>query len=265
MTLEKEAITGTELSSLVRNAVETAVSKQFGEESGKVINFPGAGAEKAQDYPVPANDALKAIHSWTLDPDAIPPSDGQVIHLKQDSSVELISNAEMELRLQEAEMNQPSAAGLVSTLDGAASAIPIVGAIPWGSIIFGAVPGALVSEVVDGLMAPRNADGSVNFMNLGVKAVIAGVGVTFGKRLVGTKAAGFFAAGIGIFILADLLPVDQWVEQLTGLLKPSAASNQDPAPVAQHEQTRSPASTFNPSAGDDALNALRGTRLNRAA
>lgn len=255
MTLEKEAITGTELSGLVRSAVEQAMGK-FGEEARTPTDVPVAGAVMAQDYPVPANDIMKAIHSWTLNPDATPPSDSQVIQLKQDGSVELISNDELERRLQQAEMNQVSAAGFIGNLDGATSAIPIVGKIPFGSILFGAVPGALVSEVVDGLMAPRNADGSLNFMNLGAKVLIAGVGATFGRRFIGNKAAGFFAAGLLIFVAADFLPVDQWVARLVSSLGGTASASQaQPSASAPASQgaDHQPLAT----SGGEALDVLR--------
>ena len=259
--LEKDApaqvgVKSTQLSTMIEGALSSALAQRFG-ASGE--------ASQAGDPPAatmgqePTNEVLKAIHKWTLDPNAIPPTDGHLLVMNQDRSFEAITNQEYEQR--QATMGQPALAGFVNQLDGIGGLD-----IPWGSVLIGALPGAMVSEIVDGLMPQRNADGSLNLTNLLVKGGIAWAGVQFGDRLIGRRASQFFAGGLILFVLGDLLPIDQWVARIRGLLTRGANTGQpQPQPSPSFAQTSSPASSFDPSPGDDALEALRGHKARRAA
>lgn len=253
-------VQSTQLSSLIEAALSNALSQRFGAAGGQAQAADAKAVTMGQE---PQDDILKAIHKWTLDPDAIPPTEGHLLVMNKDRSFEAITNEEYEQR--RATMGQPMAAGIVNTLDGLGGLD-----IPWGSVLLGALPGAMVSEIVDGLMPPRNADGSINVTNLLIKGGIAWAGVQFGDRLIGRRASQFFAGGLLLFVLGDLLPIDQWVAKITNLFSQGADTGQ-PQPQlglglgADLAQTRSPASTFDPSPGDDALDALRGHRNNRRA
>lgn len=249
-------VKSTQLSSMIEAALSSALTQRFGASDGSskwVLDKDGdaKGATMGQE---PQNEVLKAIHKWTLDPDAIPPTEGHLLVMNKDRSFEAITNEEYEQR---AVMGQPALVGFVNTLDGIGGLD-----IPWGSVLFGILPGAMVSEIVDGLMTPRNADGTINFMNLGLKGAIAWAGVQFGPQLIGRRASQFFAGGILLFVLGDLLPIDQWVANITKLFNRGADTGQ---PAPGFAQTRSAASSFDPSAGDDALEALRGHKARRAA
>lgn len=87
-----------------------------------------------------------------------------------------------------------------------------------GSIVFGAIPGAVVGEVIDGLVPVRTAGGEINLVNVLVKGAAAWGGVKYGRKIVGAHAAGFFAGAIGLQVAAELLPLDRWVDALVGKL-----------------------------------------------
>ena len=254
----KVGVQSTQLSSMIEAALTSALSQRFGASNGQAAPTDSNVVTMAQE---PQNDILKSIHRWTLDPQVLPPSDAHLFVINQDRTIEAISNQEYERRT--AVMGQPAIAGFVNTLDGIGGLD-----IPWGAVLFGALPGAIVSEVIDGLMPAHNADGSINFMNLGVKGLVAWAGVQFGPQLVGRRASQFFAGGLILFVLSDFLPIDQWVANLRGLFGRTATGGQFAAhelELARQAQTASPASTFNPSAADDALESLRNHRRRRAA
>ena len=232
----KVGVQSTQLSTLIETALSSALSQRFGASNGQAAPGDPNTATMGQE---PQSEILKAIHSWTLDPKVNPASDATLFVINGDRTIEAISNQEYERR--SAVMGQPALAGFVNTLDGIGGLD-----IPWGSVLLGALPGAIVSEVVDGLMPAHNADGSINFMNLAVKGGIAWAGVQFGPQFVGRRASQFFAGGLILFVLSDFLPIDQWVANVRGLFNRGAASGQ----IAQHElqlAQASPASTFNPS------------------
>ena len=254
--------TSTQLSNMIETALANALNERAAAANIQLVptgsDQDHGSAAMAQE---PQNDILKAIHSWTLKDDATAPKEGQVIVMNQDR-VEVLDNGEFEQRL--ATMNQPALAGTVNTLNGIGGLD-----IPWGNILLGALPGAIVSEVVDGLMPAFNPDGSLNFQNVAIKLGIAWAGVQFGPQLVGRQASQFFAGGIIIFVLADILPLDQWVATIRGWFQRNGAtSGQD---LSQHELSLarqhqgSQASQLDPSQGSDALETLRGLQARRAA
>ena len=256
--------TSTQLSNMIETALSNALNERAAAANIRLVPTGGdqdhGSAVMGQE---PENDILKAIHSWTLKDGVTAPSEGQVIVMNQDR-VEVLDNGEFEQRM--ATMNQPALAGTVNTLNGIGGLD-----IPWGNILLGALPGAIVSEVVDGLMPAFNADGSLNFQNVGIKLGIAWAGVQFGDRLVGRQASQFFAGGLIIFVLADILPLDQWVATIRGWFGRGSASSGQDTRMAQHELSLarqhqgSEASRLDPSQGSDALETLRGLQARRAA
>ena len=245
-----------ELASMIGDSVNAAFDRRSPAEP---VSSPDEHARLSQDRDVPEAKMLRAIHEWSLRPDSSPPEQGEVVEVRQDGTVEIVSQEAITERTREAELRQAVLSPFITQLDGIGGLD-----IPWGSILLGTVPGAIVSEVVDGVMPPRNADGRMNFGNLAVKGGIAWAGVQFGPQFIGRKASGFFAAGLGLFIFADLLPVDQWVAQLVGLFQRGETASQNQM-IAQHEQRLrssdmhqgSGHSFIQPSQGDDALETLR--------
>ena len=197
-----------ELDAIIDSSIAAALQKNLSPRLA-----PATGAEMAQEK-APDHSVLRAIHDWSLKPDTSAPRLGEIIEVRQDGTVEIVTEQVMRERVQKAEMEQVgfALAPFVNQLDNAFGFN-----IPWGSIAFGILPGAVVSEVVDGVTPPRNVDGSLNFVNLLTKGVIAGVGVQALPPVIGRRASQFFAAGLGLFILADLLPINQWVANIVGL------------------------------------------------
>lgn len=236
-------ISQTQLSSMIEGALSSALETRFGSSQG--VADPNAATLALE----PTHPSLRALHAWTLDGGTQPVRDDQVILLNQDG-VEILDADEFDRRY--AMMGQPALAGTISQLNGLGGFD-----IPWGDVLFGALPGAIVSEVVDGLMAPRNADGSVNFQNLAIKGVIAGVGVQFGAQFVGKRTAQFFAGGLVLFILADLLPIDQWVARIIGFFNRDAAMGLHRNDLSLARQSQPPSTALDPTQGTDALETLR--------
>lgn len=134
---------------------------------------------------------------------------GEVLLRQEDGSMVLRPRKDLDREANYAVMGQVSIADAASQLDGALG----VG-IPWGSILLGAIPGAVVGEVIDGLLPPRNAKGELNFANLGVKGVIAAGAASFGPDLIGKTPAMLFVGALGVQMLSDILPLDRWVRNI---------------------------------------------------
>lgn len=244
---QQTGITQTQLSGMIEGALTSALETRFGTAQAAPAADPNAATLALE----PQHASLRALHQWTLEGSTEPVREDQVILLNQDG-VEILDADEYDRRY--AALGQPSFAGTINQLNN-------IGGfdIPWGDVLFGILPGAIVSEVVDGLMAPRNADGSINFQNIGVKALIAGVGVQFGAQFVGKRTAQFFAGGLILFILADLLPIDQWVANIIKLFNRDngdASMSAHESMLARHNQ--SPSTPLDPTQGTDPLEALRG-------
>lgn len=247
-------ISQTQLSTMIESALTSALETRFGSSAGPNATDPNAATLALE----PSHPSLRALHAWTLESNTPAVREDQVILLNQDG-VEILDAGEFDRRY--AAMGQPALAGTINQLNNIAGL-----GIPWGDVLFGALPGAIVSEVIDGLMPPRASDGSVNFQNLAFKGVVAFAGARFGEQFIGKRASQFFAGGLILFVLADLLPIDQWVANIINLFRRNGAAsaqfNQPSSMLARgHQET----SNLDPSQGTDALETLRGLQAQERA
>lgn len=120
---------------------------------------------------------------------------------------------------QEATQEQIGVGGITRSLDDIGGL-----GIPFGSVLVGAIPGVVVGELIDGFIPP-----SRGMLNPAAKVGAAWVGVQYGRRLLGTNGAMFFAGALALQALTALLPIDQWTAQLTSALRRNSV-------VAQAEQ-----------------------------
>ena len=109
---------------------------------------------------------------------------------------------------------------------GIASGLDNIGGlnIPFGSVFIGAIPGVIVAELIDGVVSPRTSSGGLNWINPVAKGVAAWAGAQYGRKLMGRDGSMFFAGTLGLSILTQVLPINQWVAQMVGALRPGAAS-----------------------------------------
>lgn len=131
------------------------------------------------------------------------------------------------------------------------SAFPMV---PLGSIAFGTTLGIVAGEVIDGLVAPRTAIGTINMANLATKLILGGIIVTLGKSIM-TPVGALFAVGIlGGQVLADILPLDKWVDWILGLFqKKTTTAGQVYQPVQSSSNSYRQATPMDSNARHDRL------------
>lgn len=136
--------------------------------------------------------------------------------------------------------------GLGSLTAGLDRSIPFD--IPLASILVGGLGGLVVGDVIDGFAPPRGADGKLNFVNVGVKAlaVAAAFHPRLGRRYFGDKPSMVLGVVLAIGLLGDLLPLDQWVAGVTGAVRGALPFKQNPSglggntPARQSPETTSP-------------------------
>ena len=158
------------------------------------------------------------------------PGEGQVIEYQPDGSFITRTRQEIAAENLKAEMKATNFGSIAADLDGAFGQN-----VPWGSVLVGAVPGVFVGEVIDGLVSPLNDLGETNYTNVVVKVAVAVAGASFGKQLIGNRAAMFFAGSLLVQVLADLLPLDTWVDKIVGMLSPAPAAQAKTDVVRQAE------------------------------
>ena len=95
---------------------------------------------------------------------------------------------------------------------------PVVSA---GVGIFG---GTVVFNVVDSLVAPKDAQGKNSLMNLGAQTLAAGALATWGPKYVGKTAAYFMSGTIAVGLLMRWTPFQEWVVKVTELVSQPFAS-----------------------------------------
>ena len=188
------------------------------------LNLPAEPvAPMAQDPPaLPA--AFSNLGRWIEDRGDKPLAEGELIRISGDQ-VEVIPPGEY------APMAQGGLAGVVTQLDNITQFD-----IPFGAVLIGGLPGAIVGEVVDGLIALRNQDGTLNMMNPAMKGAIGFGGAMFLDQFVGRRAAGFFVGALVLQIFVDVFPLDRFVSWAVRQLRRdgSAATAQTVvAPVRQ--------------------------------
>ena len=171
------------------------------------LNLPAEPvAPMAQDPPaLPA--AFSNLGRWIQERGDKPLADGELIRIGPDQ-VEVVPPGEY------APMAQDGLAGVVTQLDNITQFD-----IPFGAVLIGGLPGAIVGEVVDGLVQLRNADGTLNMMNPAMKGALGFGGAMFLDRLVGRRAAGFFVGALVLQIFVDVFPLDRFVSWAIGQLR----------------------------------------------
>lgn len=127
----------------------------------------------------------------------------------------------------EAPMSQGMLEGTVRTLDSLGGLN-----IPFGSVLVGAIPGVIAGDVIDGLVPPRTATGEVNWLNPGLKAGAAWIGVQYGRAFLGSTGAMFFAGTLALQAMSQLLPLDKIVAQIVGVFQRKETSAATPTAAA---------------------------------
>lgn len=199
-----------DLSEEISTQMDRALDRRFGSD---VAGAPAAPAAAfIQEAPADREVAELAQYVATRLPRGLAPD--TVLASAPDGSYAVRSRAEIAGEEQVAELHAAALGGLANQLDNA-----IGTGVPWGSVLVGAVPGLIVGEVIDGIWSPVNDDGNRNLANIGVKVAVAAAGAKWGGQLVGRTASKFFAGALILQIVADILPIDDWVESLLNLFK----------------------------------------------
>lgn len=128
---------------------------------------------------------------------------------------------------QEAELSQDDPEGDAAEMG--ARGAPLAGAIasldnlggfglPLGSGFVGVFLGLTTSKIVDRFAAPKNADGSTNFINPAVKVGAAWASMSFLPRFLGRPASLFLSGYLLVDALRVVLPIDEWATKLANLV-----------------------------------------------
>lgn len=145
-----------------------------------------------------------------------------VIMAKDDAGrhiFESLTSPEAKVRF---EKTAQMSAGILSPIERAVN--PLVPNVPVGSLALGAFSGLLIGEVIDGFTPATGDSGEINFANVAVKGVAAVVLITMGKPLFSNTAAQAGAAILVAQILADVLPIDEWIARLKGVFNGQQAT-----------------------------------------
>lgn len=193
---------GTKLSQQIADALKPATDQD---------------AEMSQDPPEPDKELTAALEQLRS------AGEDQVLMFKKDGgkfALDLLTSPEAQARLEQtAGMGQ-----LLSPIERAIN--PLVPNLPVGSLAVGAITGLVLGEVIDGFVSTQTESGDINFANLIIKGVAAIGLVTVGNQLMSKQATLAGAAILTAQILADVLPLDEWIARIRG--------------VFQGKQTRTP-------------------------
>ena len=135
---------------------------------------------------------------------------------------------ETALQEQDVPAEQPGMVG------GAVDSLDNIGGlgIPFGSVLIGAIPGVVVGELIDGFIPL-----SRGWMNPAAKVGAAYLGVQYGSKFLGRTGAMFFAGALALQALSNVLPIDQWAAQITGMVRRTSVVQQAES-VARQAQMR---------------------------
>ena len=108
--------------------------------------------------------------------------------------------------------------------------------LPLGSVVVGGLVGMTLGELIDGFVPPKDALGKTSMTNVIVKAV-GMIGLSMYGSMIMSKTGVVISIGLlGAQLLADLLPVDQWIRNLVNWVKSLFGQ----APVAQYRAAAAP-------------------------
>lgn len=115
---------------------------------------------------------------------------------------------------------QMSAFGIASTFEMVDNfKVPVLNvSLPWLSAPVGLGLGAMVGEMIDRVMPPKNADGSNNFINPVLQIAAAGLEMKMMPGIVGPTAAKFMAGAHAAKLVLRYTPLQGWLMQLEGIL-----------------------------------------------
>ena len=214
-----DTLSMTEIREEITSGIASAIEKV--DWNARLGLKPDPVAPMAQDLTA-LPPAFSKLGTWIAERGDKPLADGETIRISADQ-IEIIPPGEV------AQMAQGGVAGVVKQLDDVSGFD-----VPFGAVLFGAIPGAITGEVIDGLFPLRNADDSMNFTNPVVKtAVVAGVAV-FGERWLGRPATRFFVGALVLQVFVDVLPVDRFVNWAVMQLRRDGTENgTETAPTAQ--------------------------------
>ncbi len=99
---------------------------------------------------------------------------------------------------------------------------PLNGLLPnfqLGSVVIGGATGLIAGELVDGIVAPGQPGASISWGNLALKGATALGLAYYGKNIMSQRAAQFAAGVLVLQMVADVVPLDQWIQQFKDWLK----------------------------------------------
>ena len=134
------------------------------------------------------------------------PKADQAIVLQKDGSYKLVTGT--------AAMGAGGLLGIIENpLNGFWPAVPI------GSILVGGFTGVLAGELIDAFFPPRTSTGGVNITNVAVKGGGILLLTMWGPMLMSRTGSTIAIAILGVQMLSDLLPIDQWIMNLVNWIK----------------------------------------------
>ena len=163
------------------------------------LNLPAEPVAPMSQDPPALPPAFSNLGRWIQDRGDKPLAEGELIRFEGDQ-IEVVPPGEY------APMAQDGVAGIVTQLDNATP-----WDIPLGAVVFGAIPGAITGEVIDGLVPLRTADDKLNMMNPALKGAAIAAAVMFGERLIGRRASQFYAGALVLQMFVDVFPLDRFV------------------------------------------------------
>lgn len=137
------------------------------------------------------------------------PKDGDVIIVSEDH-IEVLTKEQV---AEQVTMGQAALGGTVARLDALGGL-----RLPVGSVLFGAIPGAIVGTAIDRVVSSKTSSGGMNIANVGLKVGVGIMAMRFLPRYLGKMAATFFVGGLLVQVIADALPIQGIVNRLAGFL-----------------------------------------------
>ncbi len=204
------------------------IAKQLAEAMKPQDPKPDDKAPMAQDL-TPEQQATITATMAQLDK----AGDGTLLVSKErgERIFELLTSPEAQARLsQTATMN----AGILSPIERAIN--PLVPNLPIGSLGLGAFLGLISGEFIDGFTPATQPAGEINWTNVVVKGVGAIAFATAGKTIMSQQAAMAAAAILTAQILADVLPLDQWIAKIRGVFEGEQRTAQEAQTWLNHHQ-----------------------------
>ena len=191
-------------------------------------NYPGPAGAGAGDTAAWKTAVLDSVKGWDAQP-----KPGQVVEYQKDGTLKFLSASASKGK------NEASAAMGLGITGG-----PTIGRVPVLGIAVGGLVGMTVGHLIDGLFPPTSS-GSLGFSvtNVGLKVgAMVALGAWGPGSFIGTVGTTVAIGLLGIQLLSDILPFDQWIQKIVSFFKGLLGGvglghrgplRQDPSPLAQ--------------------------------